>query len=116
MRKPIGNLLLGVAQQSADKAFQSIIPWLALCRLGQEEIGIYAPFFVGPSIQLNARTHGQLSTYRLGYWPKILLFVTNEWTGVVPVRIIGYEPKLRFVPPSAEMPYVRHRARFGKYR
>ena len=45
-----------------------------------------------------------------------VLFVTNEWTGVVPVRIIGYEPKLRFVPPSAEMPYVRHRARFGKYR
>jgi hypothetical protein len=45
-----------------------------------------------------------------------VLFVTNDWTGVVPVRIVGYEPKLRFVPPSAEMPYVRHGPRWAKYR
>ncbi len=45
-----------------------------------------------------------------------VLFVTDGWTGTVPVRIIGYEPKLRFVPPSAEMSYVPLRHRVSKRR
>ncbi|HEY8172487.1 MAG TPA: J domain-containing protein [Dehalococcoidia bacterium] len=38
-----------------------------------------------------------------------VLFVANDWTGVVPVKITGYNPKARRVPPATEMPYVRHR-------
>lgn len=45
-------------------------------------------------------------------------FVTRDWTGSVPVKISGYEPKRRRVPPlPAEMPYVRtHRQKWAKYR
>jgi hypothetical protein len=39
-----------------------------------------------------------------------VLFVTRDWTGVVPVKVTGYEPKRRRVPPAAtDMPYVRQR-------
>ena len=46
-----------------------------------------------------------------------VLFVTRDWTGVVPVKITGYEPKRRRVPPAADMPYVRpRRQKWAKYR
>lgn len=46
-----------------------------------------------------------------------VLFVTKDWTGVVPMKITGYEPKRRRVPPSADMPYVRlRRQKWAKYR
>ncbi len=46
-----------------------------------------------------------------------VLFVTNDWTGVVPVKISGYEPKQRRMPPAADMQYVRPRRRkWAKYR
>lgn len=38
------------------------------------------------------------------------VFVAREWTGVVPVKITGYEAKRRR-PPSAEMAYVPPRRR-----
>jgi len=38
-----------------------------------------------------------------------VLFVANDWTGVVPVRVTGYNPKARRVPKATNMPYVRHR-------
>ncbi len=45
------------------------------------------------------------------------LFVTKGWTGVVPVKITGYEPKRRRLPYAADMPYVRQRRqKWAKYR
>jgi hypothetical protein len=38
-----------------------------------------------------------------------VLFVTNDWTGVIPVRITGYRTKPRPVRPSADMQYARNR-------
>jgi hypothetical protein len=38
-----------------------------------------------------------------------VLFVASDWTGVVPVKVTGYSPKVRRVPPSTDMPYVRYR-------
>jgi hypothetical protein len=38
-----------------------------------------------------------------------VLFVAKDWTGVVPVKVTGYEPKRRRVHPAADMPYVRPR-------
>ncbi|MBF6599208.1 MAG: J domain-containing protein [Dehalococcoidia bacterium] len=45
-------------------------------------------------------------------------FVTRDWTGSVPLKITGYEPKRRRVPPlPAAMPYVRaRRQKWAKYR
>jgi molecular chaperone DnaJ len=39
-----------------------------------------------------------------------VLFVAKDWTGVVPVNVMGYEPRRRRVPPPAtDIPYVRQR-------
>lgn len=38
-------------------------------------------------------------------------FVSDEWTGVVPVKITGYQPKRRRTPPAAEMAYAPLRRR-----
>jgi DnaJ-domain-containing protein 1 len=38
-----------------------------------------------------------------------VLFVAGDWTGVVPVKITGYAPKVRRVPPTTDLPYVRQR-------
>ena len=35
------------------------------------------------------------------------LFVAKDWTGVVPVKITGYEPKLRRTYTATESAYVR---------
>lgn len=41
-----------------------------------------------------------------------VLFVTKDWTGVVPVKITGYEPKARRTPPAAtNAAYVPSRRR-----
>lgn len=40
-----------------------------------------------------------------------VIFVSDEWTGVVPVKITGYRPKRRRVPPAAEMAYAPLRRR-----
>ncbi len=39
------------------------------------------------------------------------VFVTKDWTGVVPVKITGYEPKPRRVPPATSAAYVPPRRR-----
>ena len=40
-----------------------------------------------------------------------VIFVTKDWSGVVPVKVTGYEPKRRKVPASAEMAYTPTRRR-----
>ena len=40
-----------------------------------------------------------------------VIFVTREWTGVVPVKITGYAPKLRRVYAATETAYVPPRRR-----
>lgn len=40
-----------------------------------------------------------------------VIFVTRAWTGVVPVKITGYEPKRRKMPASADMSYSPVRRR-----
>ncbi|MEX0750795.1 MAG: DnaJ domain-containing protein [Dehalococcoidia bacterium] len=39
------------------------------------------------------------------------LFVGNQWTGVIPVKIAGYEPTKRRVVPATDSAYVRQRRR-----
>jgi hypothetical protein len=40
-----------------------------------------------------------------------VLFVANQWTGVIPVKITGYEPKHRRTIPATDSAYVRQRRR-----
>jgi curved DNA-binding protein CbpA len=40
-----------------------------------------------------------------------VLFVANQWTGVIPVKITGYEPARRRVVPATDSAYVRPRRR-----
>ncbi len=40
-----------------------------------------------------------------------VIFVTKDWTGVVPVKITGYAPKLRRTYPATETAYVAPRRR-----
>jgi hypothetical protein len=40
-----------------------------------------------------------------------VLFVANEWTGVIPVKITGYEPTRRRAVPATDSAYVRPRRR-----
>jgi hypothetical protein len=40
-----------------------------------------------------------------------VLFVGNQWTGVIPVKITGYEPTKRRVVPATDSAYVRQRRR-----
>lgn len=40
-----------------------------------------------------------------------VLFVGNHWTGVIPVKIAGYEPAKRRVVPATDSAYVRQRRR-----
>jgi hypothetical protein len=40
-----------------------------------------------------------------------VLFVGNQWTGVIPVRVTGYEPTKRRVVPATDSAYVRQRRR-----
>ena len=44
-------------------------------------------------------------------------FVSKDWTASVPVKVTGYEPKQRRMPPATDMPYVRQRRqKWAKYR
>jgi hypothetical protein len=40
-----------------------------------------------------------------------VLFVANQWTGTIPVKITGYEPIRRRVVPATDSAYVRQRRR-----
>jgi hypothetical protein len=40
-----------------------------------------------------------------------VLFVANQWTGVIPVKVTGYEPKPRRTIPATDSAYVRQRRR-----
>ncbi len=39
------------------------------------------------------------------------IFVTRDWSGVVPVKVTGYEPRRRRVPTAADMAYAPARRR-----
>lgn len=46
-----------------------------------------------------------------------VVFVARDWSGVVPVKISGFEARRRRAPPAAAMPYVRSRPqKWAKYR
>jgi hypothetical protein len=40
-----------------------------------------------------------------------VLFVANQWTGTVPVKVTGYEPVRRRIVPATDSAYVRQRRR-----
>ncbi|HZP55957.1 MAG TPA: DnaJ domain-containing protein [Dehalococcoidia bacterium] len=44
-----------------------------------------------------------------------VVVVARDWTGTVPVRVTGYAPKRRRMPPAADMPYVRGHGGRGRW-
>lgn len=82
------------------------------------DVATSEPWVWGPVGKLTAPPGGTLEfpievVARKVTFPGIsrVLFVGNQWTGVVPVKITGYEPTKRRTVPATDSAYVRQRRR-----